>query len=159
MKTKECFFLLIFDLLRLYLICQDVNCICLFKNNNQKKKGSLMKLLAKLVLALMMFSTAYYAMGVEEVDNVMESGPVEKLGRGIANVAFGPLELLIRPYDVTQDKGAIAGLTFGVLKGVCYTVLRAGVGYGPIMRPAWVVDTEHNAFNFFFEDNTIANGD
>ena len=72
-----------------------------------------MKLLAKLVLALMMFSTAYYAMGVEEVDNVMESGPVEKLGRGIANVAFGPLELLIRPYDVTQDKGAIAGLTFG----------------------------------------------
>ena len=74
-------------------------------------------------------------------------------------------------------------MAFGVLKGVCYTVLRAGVGivdivtfpvplpdckddpndvgygYGPIMRPAWVVDTEHNAFNFFFEDNTIANGD
>ena len=52
-----------------------------------------MKLLAKLVLALMMFSTAYYAMGVEEVDNVMESGPVEKLGRGIraARTPYPPL--------------------------------------------------------------------
>ncbi|MDD4818337.1 MAG: exosortase system-associated protein, TIGR04073 family [Victivallaceae bacterium] len=139
-----------------------------------------MKLLAKLVLATALVSTVFCASGMEEAT---ESGMLTKLGRGIANVAFGPLELLIRPYDVAQDQGSIAALTYGVLKGVCYTVARVGVGvtdvvtfpfpwpgskddpndvgpgYGPLMRPAWVVDTEHNAFNFFFDDDSIATGD
>ena len=35
----------------------------------------------------------------------------EKLGRGIANIAFGPLELLIKPYDVANDDGAIPALS------------------------------------------------
>ena len=39
--------------------------------------------------------------------------PVEKLGRGIANVAFGPLELLMKGWDVTQEQGGIAGVTAG----------------------------------------------
>lgn len=109
-----------------------------------------------------------------------ESGPLEKLGRGIANMAFGPLEILIRPYDVNRDKGAIPALTYGVLKGVAYVVARecvglvdiitfpmplpdctddpqdVGWGYGPMMRPPWVVDIEHNAFNFFYPDEAIA---
>ena len=138
-----------------------------------------MKLLAKMVVAVMLLTTANVAMGME---SITESGPLEKLGRGVANVAFGPLEILIRPYDVTQEKGAIAGITYGVLKGVCYVVARevvgvidiatfymplpdctddpndVGWGFGPIMRPAWVVDAEHNAFNFFFADDSIATG-
>ena len=105
--------------------------------------------------------------------------PVEKLARGIANVAFGPLEILIRPYDVAQDKGAIASLTYGVFRGIFFVVARevlgvvdiatffmplpgatwdpndAGWGYGPYIRPAWVVDVEHNAFNFFFNEQAI----
>ncbi len=109
----------------------------------------------------------------------MAGNPIEKLGRGIANVAFGPLELLIRPYDVNQDKGAIASLTYGVLNGVAYTIARECVGvvdivtflvplpccsedpyssewgYGPIMTPEWVVDTEHNAFNMFYNDQAV----
>jgi len=139
-----------------------------------------MKLLAKSMLALVLVATAFHASAMEEKT---ESGPVEKLGRGIANVAFGPLELLIRPYDTTNADGEIAGLTLGVIKGVCYTVCReavgvtdivtfpfpwpghkddpkdVGYGYGPLMRPAWVVDTEHNAFNFFFDDDSIATGE
>ena len=109
--------------------------------------------------------------------------PVEKLGRGIANVAFGPLEILIRGWDVTQELGGIAGITYGPLKGVAYCIAREvvgvidivtfpvplpdcpedpegfGAGYGPIMRPAWVVDIEHNAFNFVFDDSSIVSSD
>ena len=103
----------------------------------------------------------------------------EKLGRGIVNVGFGPLELLIRPYDVANDKGALAALSYGVLRGVFFTVAReilgvvdiatffmplpgatwdpndAGWGYGPYLRPAWVVDVEHNAFNFFYNEQAV----
>ena len=31
-----------------------------------------------------------------------------------------------------------------------------GWGYGPLMRPAWVMDLEHNAFGFFYEESVIA---
>jgi len=144
-----------------------------------------MKLLAKMVLAVMLVtSVAQYASAIEPAkeDNIPLC-IMEKLGRGIANVAFGPLEILIRPYDVAHEDGAIAALTYGVIKGVVYTVCRevvgvvdiitfpfplpdcrfdpndVGYGYGPIMRPAWVVDTEHNAFNFFFDNDSIATGD
>ena len=120
----------------------------------------------------------------EDVNSQVLERPIldqmgEKLGRGIANVAFGPLEILIRPYDVAQDKGAIASLTYGVFRGVFFVIARevlgvvdiatffmplpgatgdpnaAGWGYGPDLRPAWVVDVEHNAFNFFFNEQAI----
>ena len=116
-----------------------------------------------------------------KVDEDDESGPLTKLGRGIANVAFSPLELLKQPYDVNQKQGAIPAITYGVLRGVCFTVARIGVGvvdivtfpfplpgckddpedygwgYGPLMRPAWVMDLEHNAFGFFYDDSVVAN--
>lgn len=103
----------------------------------------------------------------------------EKLGRGIINVGFGPLEILIQPYDVANDKGALAALSYGVLRGVFFTVVRevlgvvdivtffmplpgatwdpndAGWGYGPYLRPAWVVDVDHNAFNFFYREQAV----
>lgn len=120
----------------------------------------------------------------EDVNSQVLERPIldqmgEKLGRGVANVAFGPLEILIRPYDVAKDKGAIASLTYGIFKGIFFVVAReivgvvdivtffmplpgatwdpndAGWGYGPYMRPAWVVDVEHNAFNFFFDEQAI----
>ena len=34
-----------------------------------------------------------------------------------------------------------------------------GAGYGPIMRPAWVVDIEHNAFDFVFDDSSLVSSD
>ncbi|MBE6380661.1 MAG: exosortase system-associated protein, TIGR04073 family [Lentisphaerae bacterium] len=138
-----------------------------------------MKKALKLFLVMFMFTVvAAPAMAVEEYD---ESGPLTKLSRGIANVAFSPLELLKHPYDVNKNMGAIPGITYGVLRGVCFTVARIGVGvidivtfpiplpgckddpedhgwgYGPLMRPAWVMDLEHNAFGFFYEESVIAN--
>ena len=108
-----------------------------------------------------------------------KSGPLEKLGRGIANIAFGPLEAVIQPLEVAEAKGNIAALTYGLLRGIAMVVARLGVGatdiltfymplpgctddpedvgwgYGPIMRPAWVIDREHNAYNFFYDDNAL----
>ena len=108
-----------------------------------------------------------------------QSGPLEKLGRGIANIAFGPLEVVIQPLEVAEAKGNIAALTYGLFRGVAMVVARLGVGatdiltfymplpgctddpddvgwgYGPIMRPAWVIDKEHNAYNFFYDDNAL----
>ena len=121
----------------------------------------------------------FLCIGTARAEGSLLNNMVEKLGRGVANVAFGPLELLMKPYDVNNEQGAIASLTYGVIKGVVYTVGRevtgainivtfpmplpgcpedpmdAGWGYGPMMRPAWVVDVQHNAFNFFYNDQTI----
>lgn len=134
---------------------------------------------ASVILAVMMIGVSVQA----APDDPWVMKPVEKLGRGIANVAFGPLEILIRGWDVTQELGGIAGITYGPLKGVAYCIAREvvgvidivtfpvplpdcpddpegfGAGYGPIMRPAWVVDIEHNAFNFVFDDSTIVSSD
>ena len=117
--------------------------------------------------------------GMSALPAAAESNMIMKLGRGIANVAFGPLELLIRPYDVSKNQGNIAAVTYGVLSGVCWTVAREvvgvvdivtfpiplpgctdnpldeGWGYGAMMHPAWVIDAEHNAFNFFYYNDSL----
>ena len=128
------------------------------------------KLLVVLILSVMFFSSV----------NSFAGDPFEKLGRGIANIAFCWGEIFMKPYDVNKDKGAVAALTYGVIKGVAFTVARVGVGltdiltfpmmlpgctddpndtgwgYGPLMRPAWVFDLEHNPYNFFYDDTAIA---
>ena len=100
--------------------------------------------------------------------------PMKKLGRGIANVVFSPFELPMKWWDVQNDMGGIAGITYGTLKGVCFIIVRVGVGltdivtfpfplpncpdnpdgfgagYGPIMRPAWVIDVNHDWNNFVY---------
>ena len=105
--------------------------------------------------------------------------PVMKLGRGIANVAFSPLELPMKWNEVGNEMGGIAGLTWGTLKGVCYVLARIGVGvtdivtfpfplpncpedpsgfgsgYGPIMTPAWVIDIDHDWQNFVYSREAI----
>ncbi len=107
--------------------------------------------------------------------------PVEKLGRGIANAAFGALEIPIAWWDVQQDQGGIAGLTYGTFRGIALCIAREvvgvveiatfpcplpgcpeseddfGWGYGPIMRPAWVVDVGHDWNNFVYDrDNMVS---
>ena len=98
-----------------------------------------------------------------------------KLGRGISNVAFGVLEIPIEVVNVNFEEGGIAACTFGVLNGVGYFVARelvgvleivtfpvplpgcpndpkdAGIGYGPIMQPEWIITPETNYYNFVFQ--------
>ena len=76
--------------------------------------------------------------------------------------------------------GGIASLTYGTLRGVAFIIAREvvgvvdiitfpfplpgcpsdddgfGWGYGPIMRPAWVIDTEHDWWNFVYDRNTMS---
>ena len=54
--------------------------------------------------------------------------PVKKLGRGLCNVATCPFELFIQPSKVSNSDGPMAGLTYGILKGVGMTILRGAVG-------------------------------
>ena len=107
--------------------------------------------------------------------------PMEKLGRGITNVAFSFLEIPMAWTDVSEEKGNLAGITYGTLRGVCYTIARIGVGvvdvvtfpfplpdcpddaedvgwgYGPIMRPAWVIPVGKDWNNFVYDDNSVVN--
>lgn len=105
--------------------------------------------------------------------------PIRKLGRGVANAAFCPLEVPLQVYDVNKEEGGISAVTYGVFKGIAYCVARAGVGvidivtcpmplpgcpddprdegwgYGAIMRPEWIIDPEHNAYNIFYQDTLV----
>jgi len=117
---------------------------------------------------------------IEEKSEIWIMPPIEKLGRGIANCAFGPLELPMKWYDTTFEYGGIAGLTYGTLKGVVFVIFREvvgivdivtfpfplpgcpreryghGWGYGPIMWPAWVVDVDHDWWNFVYDTGTMS---
>ena len=79
-------------------------------------------------------------------------GALRKLGRGVANIATAPLELLRTPTLVSQHEGYLAGISVGVLQGAWRTIQRAAVGAyevvtfcvptstgsGPIMKPEFV---------------------
>jgi putative exosortase-associated protein (TIGR04073 family) len=99
-----------------------------------------------------------------------------KLGRGIANLGLGALEVPMKIYDVNEEEGGFAAVTYGVLKGVCYFIAREviglvevltfpvplpgatvdtheeGWGYGPLMKPEFVLDKEHDFYNVVFQD-------
>ena len=108
--------------------------------------------------------------------------------RSMGWALFAYLPILVgynaaREFGGSAALGGIAGITYGPLKGVAYCIAREvvgvidivtfpvplpdcpedpegfGAGYGPIMRPAWVVDIEHNAFNFVFDDSSIVSSD
>ena len=105
--------------------------------------------------------------------------PLMKLGRGIANIGFAAFELPMKWHDVQDDMGGIAGITYGTLKGACFIVARVcvgvidivtfpfplpncpdnpdghGPGYGPLMRPAWVVDVNHDWWNFVYSREAV----
>ena len=105
--------------------------------------------------------------------------PVMKLSRGIANIALCWAEIPISWYETSNEMGGIAGITYGTLKGLCFTLARVGVGltdiftfpiplpncpddptgygsgYGPIMTPAWVIDVDHDWQNFVYKREAI----
>lgn len=72
----------------------------------------------------------------------------KKLGRGICNVVTCPFELFEQSGRVNQVDGPMAGITYGLLKGVVMIGVRAVVGvyeivtfpiplprhYGPILK-------------------------
>ncbi len=79
-------------------------------------------------------------------------GSLRKLGRGIANVATCPLELIRTPTLVGREDGVFAQLTVGLVQGAWHTIARGvtGVyeiatfyapipaGFRPIVKPEFV---------------------
>ncbi len=82
-------------------------------------------------------------------------GPVRKLGRGLANVSLGVLELPFRISVVYEDHGVGAAAFWGSLAGIQAAVTRMvvgavevvtfplplpRVGYGPIVEPEFLLN-------------------
>jgi len=79
-------------------------------------------------------------------------GATRKLGRGIANAATAPLEMIRTPYLVSQRDGGLAGITVGLVQGLWAVAVRelAGVvevatflvplpkGFQPLLQPEFV---------------------
>ncbi len=78
--------------------------------------------------------------------------PAKKLGRGLANILTGWIELPKNIYDTSVEDNPLAGLTIGLAKGVGMTIVRTGAGiyevvtfpfpipedYGPVLEPEFV---------------------
>ena len=144
-----------------------------------------MDFLKKLLLAaavLCIVGTAAPAMAIDqaETDSYAEN-VTRKLGRGIINAGFGALELPLKVYKVNFEEGGLAACTYGVLYGVYEVVKReivgvveiatflgplpgcmpdereAGWGYGPILRPEWIITPETNAYNVVYPNSAMLN--
>ena len=103
-----------------------------------KYKGLIMAVVMVMVLAV---ATASYA-----------QDPAKKLGRGLANILTGWIELPKNIYDTSVEDNPLAGLTIGLAKGVGMTIVRTGAGiyevatfpfpipedYGPVLEPEFV---------------------
>lgn len=78
--------------------------------------------------------------------------PAKKLGRGLANVLTGWVELPKNIYDTSVEENVLSGLTMGLAKGVGMTIVRTGAGvyetvtfpfpipedYQPVLEPEFV---------------------
>lgn len=73
---------------------------------------------------------------------------LRKLGRGLANVGFGVLEVPASMYAIKKQEGDIAGATYGTIRGLwrfgvrevvgVFEVLTAPVPTGPIVLPEFL---------------------
>lgn len=57
-----------------------------------------------------------------------EDNALKKLGRGMCNLGTCWMEAIEQPSRLNNSDGPFAGLTYGVLKGLGMTVVRAVVG-------------------------------
>lgn len=96
------------------------------------------------------------------VTNPDSQNPIRKLGRGIVNVALGVFEIPINMNDIAIKEGPPQAMSYGLLKGIGFFILRelvgatdaatflfplpgtyyagpSGWGYGPYLLPEWVV--------------------
>ena len=92
--------------------------------------------------------------------NIATSGfaqdPAKKLGRGVANILTGWVELPKNIYDTSVEDNPLSGMTIGLAKGVGMTIVRTGAGvyetvtfpfpipegYAPVIEPEFVFKGE-----------------
>ncbi len=83
---------------------------------------------------------------------VYAQDPAKKLGRGLANILTGWVELPKNIYDTSVEENVLSGLTMGLAKGIGMTIVRTGAGvyeavtfpfpipedYMPVLEPEFV---------------------
>ena len=138
-----------------------------------------MKFRKTLLTALVLVSVAFIGYSVNASDDDWKDNelqPIRKLSRGLSNVAFGAFEVVMNMENVQDENGGIAAVTYGVLKGVSLCLVREvvgvvevvtflipfpgatydkheeGWGYGPLIRPEWVVGEQDDWWNFVYPD-------
>ncbi|MFC1576435.1 exosortase system-associated protein, TIGR04073 family [Candidatus Omnitrophota bacterium] len=82
----------------------------------------------KKIIALISIGAMLLASGVSFADSQTDQLAMEKLGRGAANLATSPYEVIYRINEVTDEKGSGYGLTWGLGYGIVRTLTRAVVG-------------------------------
>ncbi len=84
----------------------------------------------KLPLCLALFSVLSVAAIADIQDPpINDQGPTRKLGRGIANIAFGITEITPAACEINEREGNAAGFSYGVVKGVGRFFARTGFGF------------------------------
>jgi len=97
--------------------------------------------IALVVIAMLGMTTQCYA-----------QDPAKKLGRGVANILTGWVELPKNIYETSVEENVLSGLTMGLAKGVGMTIVRTGAGvyeavtfpfpipedYQPVLEPEFV---------------------
>ncbi len=107
------------------------------------KKGLAKVVIVSLVILTMLsVSSMCYAQDV-----------LRKLGRGLANILTGWIEIPKNIYDTSVEENVGMGLTVGLAKGIGMTVVRTGAGiyetitfpfplpedYEPLLEPEYVL--------------------
>lgn len=54
--------------------------------------------------------------------------PLKKLGRGLANILTGWVELPKNIYETSVEENVLSGITMGLAKGIGMTIVRTGAG-------------------------------
>lgn len=81
-----------------------------------------------------------------------EDKVVRQLGRGVANVLTGILEVPVNMYQVQDEHGEMAGATYGLIRGIWRFGVREVVGVyeiitvpfvrlDPIVEPEWICES------------------
>lgn len=62
----------------------------------------------------------------------LDHGPIRKLSRGLANLAFGASEIYVTADNKNQTHGN-SGLVYGLIYGVSRTLVRMGAGFYEVL--------------------------
>ncbi len=114
-----------------------------------RKSFSALSVGALVVLSSVLFDQGHALRADIQDPPMIRQGPVRKLGRGFANMAFGATEIYSSLDQVNDTDGNSASMSYGIARGVTRTLTRFGVGlfevltfpfptmrgtYGPVLR-------------------------
>lgn len=62
-----------------------------------------------------------------------DQGPTRKLSRGLANIAYGSVEILYQPSEVGFYEGDAAAFSYGGVRGFGRFIFRMGAGFWEVL--------------------------